>query len=1291
MAKNATISLTFKLTDDANGLQRLTMSAANLREVMKETVEVSTELQSKFINFAALSTSVRSMSDSINQVVGTLNNLTGESAQFNKAMREANTMAGKDSAGFKQLKGEVADLAKEIPIARDQLANGLYQTISNGVPEDNWIEFLNKSARSAVGGLANINKVVGVTSTVIKNYGLEWSAAGDIQDKIQLTAKNGKTSFDELSQSLPRVTGNAATLDVSIDELMGSFATLTGVSGNTAEVSTQLAAIFTALVKPSSEAAEMAAKMGIQFDAAAIQAAGGFQNFLSQLNQSVKSYAQTNGVLEQEVYGRLFGSAEAIRALIPLQGELSDKFAANIANMVNSAGTMDAAYDEMSSTGEATAQKLMNWLAALTDSFSGIISIAKPFLTIFSELGSSIVSVMVLVEGLKKFNLQTKILAKSTKLANVAMAALGLRGKSTAAAVRVLSGALKTGAFSATAFKIALRGLLVATGVGAAIAAVIAVISHFVSATDDATESVEKLDDATDDYTQAAAAATVQIDKDIKELGELIKAKKESKETIDRLNDTYGKLFGTYTKLEDWYKILTDKSRLYAKQVGFEAQTRSLSAKIAEAAIKKELAAERMKALETSGKHKTKQSHSVGGSNVYSQRVTVEVETEEYKQAKKDMAAAEAAEAAYQSRLDVISNLAKKNSEDISRGLSKANNEIKVNEMSWQQCTDAIDANDKALKNTTDPKRIKALKAQNAQLKARKKALEGITGLGSKKNEKKKKLVANPTTKEDIDNNIEILSKKLTGKDTPAQQKLIKDIALLKKKRDAIELAEKAASRPTEIKSLEDVDKELDYQRTLRQTVADEKAAEVDAEIKRLEELRATKERAGHTHVPPEELKTYAELNDEESYYNWLLETGTEKERIFAQQQLNDLAKVRKAWDGVLADLKKPGDISTLDTIEKLGEAISYIDEKINTASADEISALQRAKMAYEAKLKAYQRGIEIPTMLHEAEEINKLSGREYKVKIRGMGFDELTAKIGELNHLLNDTENPLTDSQRKDVENLIGIYEKWRKESIDTFDTLRSGWDGVKGIGSGIDGLTNALKDDANAWQTVTGIVEGFLQVFDGIKAIVDLINMFTLATENHARSELADAVAVQGKTAATVAETTATVAATAATEAETAVATTNIAAKSGEAIADATASGAKVPFPGNLIAISTGVAAVLSALAGIGTFATGGIVGGSSKSGDRLLARVNSGEMILNAAQQRNLFRMINTPAAVRLPQYNAHEINADMGFIQTITKEPVIIGGTLRAHGREIICVLANETRIASKSGKKTNIVI
>ena len=80
------------------------------------------------------------------------------------------------------MKQQVAGLAEEIPIARDELAGGLYQVISNGVPEDNWIDYLRSSAKASVGGIANLGEVVKVTSTIIKNYGLEWSNAGEIQD-----------------------------------------------------------------------------------------------------------------------------------------------------------------------------------------------------------------------------------------------------------------------------------------------------------------------------------------------------------------------------------------------------------------------------------------------------------------------------------------------------------------------------------------------------------------------------------------------------------------------------------------------------------------------------------------------------------------------------------------------------------------------------------------------------------------------------------------------------------------------------------------------------------------------------------------------------------------------------------------------------------------------------------------------------------------------------------------------------------------------------------------------------
>lgn len=1264
MAGKGTISITFKLDGDGKGFRAIAQDANGLRTVMASTLEQSEALKTSLVNWSAAVQGLQGVDRAVNQIASQLNSITSESEGFNKAMKEANTMAGKDSAGFKQLKGEVADLAKEIPIARDQLANGLYQTISNGVPEDNWIEFLNTSARSAVGSLADINKVVGVTSTLIKNYGLEWNAAADIQDKIQLTAKNGVTSFEQLSQALPRVTGNAATLGVSIDELMGTFATLTGVSGNTAEVSTQLGAIFTALVKPSSEAAEMAAKMGIQFDAAVIQAAGGFQNFLTQLDSSVKAYAQANGVLEQEVYSKLFGSAEAIRALIPLQGELADKFTTNVANMVNSAGTMDAAYADMSSHGEAVNQMLRNQWAAVIDVISGVTSAAQPYINFTAGLLSTGSSAAILITTFKQLNVQQVAVAARAKLASVAMVTLGLRGKSATAVVRVFSSAMKGGAYSATAFKIALRGLLIATGIGAAIVAITTIIEYFAGAADDATESAEKLDDATDDYTQAAAAAKVQIDRDTKALGDLIKAKKSTKESVQHLNEAYGDLFGAHKTAEEWYKILTEKSQLYIKQIGYEAQAKALAAKVAEASINKELAAERKAELERAGKHKTTETRIAGGTSYYTQTYTVEVETEEYKQAKKDMADAAATEAELQKRLDVISKKTGEVSAEINKGLAGANGEVKVSQMTWQQLTDTIEKTEKSLKNTTDAAEIKKLRAYNDQLKARKKVLEGMTGLGTKQTTKNKTAVADPKTYEELSTNIEIYKKKLTGADTEEQRVIREKIARWEKARKAIEMAQKEAARPATLTTLEDIDRELSYQRTIRQKTTAENIAGIDAEIKRLEELRAQLEHSGFIPTPIADIKTYEELNRELAYYTALLEKADATQRVTVQKSINDLNELKKAWDYVLDDLKKPGDVSALNSIEELDEAISYYQQKQKKATGEEIQNIQLTINAYEKKRNALQRGIEIPSMQREVAEINKLTGREYKVKISGMGFDGLTAKINELNRLLNDLDHPVTANQRKDIESLIATYEKWRKEGINAFETFRNGYGSLKGIGDGLESITDILNGNANAWQTVTGIVDGFLQIYDGIKTIVGIINMLSVATTAHTTAKTAESVAMGVATGAQTAETVA--AETNAAAQIPVIAANKLATASYLELAAAAyfAAHASIPFAGFGIASGfvTAATAMVQAI-GVMPFADGGIVSGPTVGliGEYAGAS-NNPEVVAPLDKLRGMLNPVG---------------------------EPVIIGGTLRASGREIVCVLANETRIASKSGRKTNI--
>ena len=128
-------------------------------------------------------------------------------------------------------------------------------------------------------------------------------------------------------------------------------------------------------------------------------------------------------------------------------------------------------------------------------------------------------------------------------------------------------------------------------------------------------------------------------------------------------------------------------------------------------------------------------------------------------------------------------------------------------------------------------------------------------------------------------------------------------------------------------------------------------------------------------------------------------------------------------------------------------------------------------------------------------------------------------------------------------------------------------------------------------------------------------------------------------------------------------------IAAKQGEAMASGTASAASLPFPANIAAIAAVTATILSTFASIiaatQKFANGGIVGGGSPYGDHLLARVNSGEMILNGKQQKRLFDLLDNGGAIG---------GASMGDVKFVLK------------GSDLYGSFHNFTKIKSKVGKQ-----
>ena len=123
-----------------------------------------------------------------------------------------------------------------------------------------------------------------------------------------------------------------------------------------------------------------------------------------------------------------------------------------------------------------------------------------------------------------------------------------------------------------------------------------------------------------------------------------------------------------------------------------------------------------------------------------------------------------------------------------------------------------------------------------------------------------------------------------------------------------------------------------------------------------------------------------------------------------------------------------------------------------------------------------------------------------------------------------------------------------------------------------------------------------------------------------------------------------------------------------------------------------ATGLATLTAMIASVkqaGAFATGGIVGGTSSSGDKKFARVNSGEMILNKFQQARLFNMVN--GNYQPPTFTAREMQpVTMGNISNnIEPSATIVNVHLNANARKMLEVLSNTKKVTGKSGRVYNV--
>ena len=1199
------------VVDGKEQLVTATSTAEELRRVLDSAKTSSQKLNAALVNFNQAVMAANNVTNAISQISGALNGVTEESRSFSAAMNAANTMAGKSGEDFARLKGQVAELSKSIPVVRDELANGLYQVISNGVPEDNWIAFLQKSAKASVGGIADLGETVKVTSTIIKNYGLSWDKAGDVQDKIQLTAKNGVTSFEQLAQALPRVTGNAATLGVSIDELMATFATLTGVSGNTNEVATQMAAIFTALVKPSSEASKMAQQMGIEFDAAAIKAAGGMRNFLTDLDKNVKAYASKSGMLEQEIYGKLFGSAESLRALGPLTGQLAAKFNENVEAMKGSAGTIDDAFSIMSSSGAASLQILKNKFAEVGDAIASTMGGIMPVLNITAQIGNTVIAVSAMVSGLKNLAKIQAIVKVRTMAMNAASLVWNATSVRMNALTQVISASFRGAAVSATTLKLAIQGLLISTGVGVAIVALTEVIAAFTSKSADAqtqaedtAESMKGIGDAADDIKTAYDSA---------------------------LKNTYADLMAKYEKLKAGWRALSTEQQKMAWIKDNQSAFNELRLKIGNV---------------------------TEAENIFNRKTDAVVEA--FKQ--RALAAAYAAKltALYQRQIELLDKkqkITKTIADDAKQGGRHAKEGDIVPE-SWRSDRYGKVGRDGQWRFTkVGAERYNGTNVSgNTQINSVDKEIESVN---RQIGDTQKQL----TTRLNTAHSFITADTPTTPhtKDTP-KKTTIKDDKKDEPKTHVEELQAQLAAAQKEMGNAMTVDarvkadaKVADIQRQIDEATKGKVSIGAETEPTYIVQGSAADKRQSRTNAQHniDRIKQDFEIGliGKEDAERQIADINKQLEKLGVKPiEVHFKTYIEELQEQLHDAQQEFEEATTIDARVKADAKIDDIQRQIDEATKGKVSIKAETEPTFIVQGSAADKRQSHSNAQNKASRIQT----DYEIGI--IGKDEALKEIEEINRQLAEI-------------GLKPIKIELDSKGFDkVFGDIKSGWGSIQGVGNGIQGISDALEGNGDAWQQVTGLINGFISIAEGIQGIVELFGMLTAATSAHAAASTTDAAATAGEAAA---------------------ATANTAAKSGEAVANATASGAKMPFPLNLVAIAAGVAAVIAALAVVSGFATGGVIGGTSTSGDKKFARVNSGEMILNKFQQARLFGMID--GKFQPPTFTERRLQPVT--MQNITNdiEPTAteVNINMNANARKILDMITDVKRVAKKSGKNYNV--
>ena len=272
-------------------------------------------------------------------------------SDYEDAVAKVYTIMDKDAMSAEAMARSILDLSTSTGKSATELADATYQALSASVATDKVAGFVEDAVKLAKSGFTETATAVDTLTTVINAYGYKAEDAQMISDRLVQTQNKGKTTVDELAQSMGNVIPTAAAYNVNLDNLCSSYVILTKQGINTANATTAINGMLTELADEGSDVAEVLRdKTGKSFGQ--LMAEGkSLGDVIEILNASVDG--------NSEAFANLWGNVRASKGALAIANAGAAEFASTMGDMADSAGLCDKALDDLA-TPAAKANKAIN-------------------------------------------------------------------------------------------------------------------------------------------------------------------------------------------------------------------------------------------------------------------------------------------------------------------------------------------------------------------------------------------------------------------------------------------------------------------------------------------------------------------------------------------------------------------------------------------------------------------------------------------------------------------------------------------------------------------------------------------------------------------------------------------------------------------------------------------------------------------------------------------------------------------------------------------------------------------